>query len=234
MSRLSVQFRAAASPGWPIHTRHVLALLALLCLFLLAGPMAPDARAGLFGSREVERTGALATFRKWDGVLDRYGTEQTVVPPPCRGRGYDACPYPDWVGFIERTSRLDKLSQLQEVARYFDRLRYIEDMPNWGQNDYWATPGQFISRNGDCEDFAISKYATLRHLGWSLSDLRIVYVQDLNLQIGHMVLAATLDGTTYILDNQARNQLVRHDRIRHYRPVYSLSGDRWWRHIPRR
>ncbi|SDD78579.1 transglutaminase-like cysteine proteinase BTLCP [Rhodospira trueperi] len=193
---------------------------------------ADEAAAGLFGSQEVERPGAFATFGKWHGVVDRVGTEQQVMPPPCRGRDYDACPYPELETFIETARGQDRLSQLKSVARYFDRQRYIEDQPNWGVPDYWATPGQFLSRNGDCEDFAISKYEALMMLGWPASDLRIVYVQDLNLQVGHMILAATLHGTTYILDNQARNQLIRHERIRHYRPVYSLSQDRWWRHVP--
>lgn len=193
---------------------------------------AAPASAGLFGSQEVERPGAKATFGKWAGVLERYYQEQTVVPPPCRAAQYDACPYPQWVAFIENTSALDPMGQLQSVARYFDRLRYIEDQNNWGQGDYWATPGQFMSRNGDCEDFAIAKYSTLRLLGWPAESLRVVYVQDLNLQVGHMILVATLHGTTYILDNQARNQLIQDNRIRHYRPVYSISGDTWWRHVP--
>lgn len=212
--------------------RCVRSLVGLLAAVLWAAAASDPAVAGLFGSREVERPGAQTTFGKWDDVLQRYDKEQRAVPPPCRTREYDMCLYPQWTAFLETTRGLDPLAQLKSVARYFDRLQYIEDQQNWGLTDYWATPGQFMSRNGDCEDFAISKYETLVLLGWSPGDLRIVYVQDMNLQVGHMILAATLDGTTYILDNQARNQLIRHDRIRHYRPVYSISEDRWWRHVP--
>lgn len=211
----------------------VLVLGAALCALMLMSAFAPPAWAGLFGSQETQRSGARKTFGKWDDMLNRYTTEQSVVPPPCRGPGYDACHYPDWVKFMESASALDPMAQLQAVARYFDGARYIEDMPNWGVNDYWATPGQFMDRDGDCEDFAIAKYATLIHLGWPEDRLRIVYVTDMNLNVGHVVLAAEVNGQTLILDNQARNQLVPQERIRHYKPTYSLSGDQWWRHVSR-
>jgi predicted transglutaminase-like cysteine proteinase len=202
-----------------------------LALGLLAAPAGPAA-AGLFGSHEVARTGALEIFTKYSDVLARYDRERAVVPPPCRGDGFDACQYPDWDAFLERTRALDPRAQLEAVARYVDHHPYIEDQPNWGVSDYWATPGQFLSRHGDCEDFAIAKYESLRRLGWPADALRLVYVHDTNLNIGHMVLSAELDGAAYILDNQAPNQVIADDRIRHYRPVYSLSGDRWWRHTP--
>lgn len=192
----------------------------------------PGANAGLFGSYEVERNGALGIFEKYSNVLNRYQTERAVVPPPCRGDGFDACSYPDWDAFLESAAPLPPQAQLEAVARYFDNRPYIEDEPNWGLSDYWATPGQFLSRNGDCEDFAIAKYETLRRLGWRAQDLRLVYVHDMNLNIGHMVLSVRLDGTSFILDNQAPNQVIPDDRIRHYQPVYSLSGDTWWRHLP--
>jgi len=204
-------------------------LLALAACLVLP----PPALAGLFGSQETERGGARATFGKWDDMLKRYATERAVVPPPCRGPGYDACHYPDWVAFMERASPLPPLEQLKAVARFFDDARYIEDISNWGVADYWATPGQFMDRDGDCEDFAIAKYSTLILLGWPESALRVVYVTDLNLNVGHVVLAVEHGGQTLILDNQARNQLVPQERIRHYKPTYSLSGDRWWRHVSR-
>ncbi len=211
----------------------VMAVVGMAVLALSLSTAAMPAHAGLFGSQETERSGARRTFGKWDDVLKRYATEQTVVPPPCRGPGYDSCHYPDWVAFIESARALDPIAQLQAVARFFDDARYIEDNANWGVEDYWATPGQFMDRDGDCEDFAIAKYATLILLGWPESSLRVAYVTDMNLNIGHVVLAAEVEGRTLILDNQARNQLVPQERIRHYKPTYSLSGDQWWRHVSR-
>ena len=41
-----------------------------------------------------------------------------------------------------------------------NRSPYIVDPINWGVKDYWESPGQFFSRKGDCEDYAIAKYLT--------------------------------------------------------------------------
>lgn len=55
---------------------------------------------------------------------------------------------------------------------------YELDPVVWGQNDYWATPLEFIGRAaGDCEDFAIAKYVTLLQLGVPNERLRLIYVR---------------------------------------------------------
>lgn len=41
---------------------------------------------------------------------------------------------------------------------------------------------------GDCEDYAIAKYFSLRHLGVASDKLRITYVKALRLNRAHMVL----------------------------------------------
>jgi predicted transglutaminase-like cysteine proteinase len=59
--------------------------------------------------------------------------------------------------------------------------------------------------------------------------MRIVVLQDLNLKVTHAVLAVDLDGKTWILDNQIK-QVIDAERIRHYRPVYSVNEKGWWLH----
>ena len=49
---------------------------------------------------------------------------------------------------------------------FFNSLPWVEDAALWGQKDYWASPFEMLGRNGgDCEDFSIGKYFTLRELG---------------------------------------------------------------------
>jgi len=105
----------------------------------------------------------------------------------------------------------------------------ILDLVNWGVEDYWATPGQCLQRNGDCEDYAIAKYMSRRALGVPPEAMRIVVLKDRNLGIGHAVLAVTLGADTPIFDNQI-STVVRHLRIRHYRPIYSINETAWWLH----
>ncbi|MSO74947.1 MAG: hypothetical protein EXQ99_07390 [Alphaproteobacteria bacterium] len=103
---------------------------------------------------------------------------------------------------------------------------YITDIRNYGVDDYWATPKQFLYRDGDCEDYAIAKYMSFRSLGYTPDDLRLVVLQDNNLHITHAVLVTYLDGSTLVLDNQIK-QVVEHSRIRHYSLYYSINETGW-------
>ena len=88
---------------------------------------------------------------------------------------------------------------------------------------------------GDCEDYAIVKYLSLKRLGFEDDDLRVVAVKDLNLKVGHAILVVfwvdTRNGQkrALVLDNQVE-KVVDARAIRHYEPVFSISGQHWWRH----
>jgi predicted transglutaminase-like cysteine proteinase len=110
-----------------------------------------------------------------------------------------------------------------------NRQRYLTDPRNYGVKDYWATPIQFLKRDGDCEDYAIAKFISLRALGFTNDMLRIVVLQDLNLRIGHAILVVYLDGRALVLDNQVR-RVVPAETIRHYQPIYSINEQHWWLH----
>ncbi|MSO65276.1 MAG: hypothetical protein EXQ85_05675 [Alphaproteobacteria bacterium] len=90
-------------------------------------------------------------------------------------------------------------------------------------------PAEFFSRFGGCEDFAIAKYLSLASAGFDTAKLRVVVVQDLNLKGQHAVLAVEFDGKSWILDNQIK-QVIEADKIKHYRPIYSVNDQAWWLH----
>ena len=110
-----------------------------------------------------------------------------------------------------------------------NRWAYQVDPAIWNKKDYWATPNQFMYRTGDCEDYAISKYISLLHLGFTPAEMRIVVLQDLNLKILHAILVVYLDGQPLVLDNQIK-QVVHASRIRHYKPIYSINQSNWRLH----
>lgn len=115
------------------------------------------------------------------------------------------------------------------VNKLVNQTRYIVDQRNWGQSDYWATPVEFLKRGGDCEDFAIAKYAALKSLGFPEERLRIAIVQDTVKNIPHAVLVAYTNEGAYILDNQIKT-LVDAERAGRYRPIYSINRQAWWLH----
>jgi predicted transglutaminase-like cysteine proteinase len=122
--------------------------------------------------------------------------------------------------------------QLARVNRYGNDHPYVTDIDNYGREDYWAVPREFLPRGGDCEDFVLAKYFSLRLLGYGVDELRVVVVQDTNLRVPHAVLAVARGGDTWILDNQVQ-QVRSHRDIVHYAPVYSINDRQWWLHVPR-
>ncbi|MFQ5784811.1 MAG: transglutaminase-like cysteine peptidase [Alphaproteobacteria bacterium] len=184
----------------------------------------------LFGTREVRSTN-LAPFPKWTGLLDRYFGEREITEGSCTATSFNRCHLDAWHELIGELKGVDPATQLDRVNRFMNEAPYITDPRNYSLPDYWATPRQFFNRNGDCEDYAIAKFMTLRALGWPNRDMRIVVLQDLNLRIPHAILVVYRDGVAWVLDNQIE-QVVTADRIRHYRPLYSVNEDSWWLHRP--
>src|SRR5690606_33034680 len=72
----------------------------------------------------------------------------------------------EWVRMLGEVSVLPPEQQLERTNTFFNRrLRFEDDLEIWKIKDYWATPIESLSRRaGDCEDFAIAKYVTLRLL----------------------------------------------------------------------
>ena len=121
--------------------------------------------------------------------------------------------------------------QVLAVNEFANRFRYVLDQDNYGKSDYWAIPREFLTLGGDCEDYSIIKYFSLRQLGVPVEALRVVIVQDTNLRIPHAIMALQLGDDMVILDNQIK-EVVSHRRIAHYLPVFSVNEHHWWMHLP--
>ena len=209
--------------------RRQLVALGLAGALLIGGPLATAfgaaAQLNLFGTQEVPKDN-LKPFPKWTGVLERFFKEK--ANQKCEG-DKSKCYYKTWAQFLKSIKDLDQATQVEKVNHFMNQAKYIVDLKNWGVKDHWATPAQFFYKFGDCEDYAIVKFLSLRALGFPSEMLRIVVVKDLNLKVGHAVLAVYLDGKIKILDNQIK-QVVEHSTIRHYRPIYSVNEEGWWLH----
>lgn len=182
----------------------------------------------LFGTGEIKSKN-LKKFNKWTSVLDRYAVEVKDELKKCTLTATNKCLVTKWRIYLKKLKDKTPRQQVELVNKYINKWLYIIDPANYNKKDYWATPKQFYSRNGDCEDYAIAKYASLVHLGFDKSQMRIVVLQDLNLRVGHAVLVVYLDGQPLILDNQI-SKVVNADRIKHYKPIFSLNETNWWLH----
>ncbi len=117
-------------------------------------------------------------------------------------------------------------TQLKEVNRFFNQFQYREDIDVWGQQDYWETPEEFIGlQKGDCEDFVIAKYFSLRKLGVPDKRLYLTYVKALKKNVAHMVLSyfATPASIPLILDNY-NPYILSANKRKDLLPIYSFNA----------
>jgi len=136
----------------------------------------------------------------------------------------------NWDGLVRNNAGLPVEEKLETVNRFFNEMKFTTDQEHWGRKDYWATPIEFLGTNGgDCEDFSVAKYFTLRELGVPMDKLRLTYVKALKLNQSHMVLTyyETPGSEPVVLDNlvpDIRPASRRKDLV----PVYSFNGDGLW------
>ena len=185
---------------------------------------------GLFGTREIRSTN-VKPFKKWRRVMARYQRQRKLERKPCNS---GPCPLQRWKKFLASLKGQDRRHQIAAVNRYLNEVRYIPDKRNNGKSDYWSTPKEFFARGGDCEDYAIAKYLSLRALGFDTNSMRLVILQDRSVGLAHAVLVLEHGGEMLMLDNQIK-KVVAANKVRHYQPYYSINEKYWWLHKkPRR
>lgn len=127
---------------------------------------------------------------------------------------------------LSRLQNKNIRQQLDGVNNFFNQFIYRDDFSQWGIEDYWATPEEFIGEyTGDCEDYVISKYFALRTLGVADDHLYLTYVKAVKENIAHMVLSyfETPQSIPLILDNY-NPQIVTADKRKDLLPVYSFNA----------
>lgn len=187
--------------------------------------LAASAKAGgihLFGTVEFQRP--LETLPGWLDVIRRNKAASIFED----GKHFNKST--TWGQLRSRTNGKNPLEQLRVVNSFWNTWPYKEDRINWNQADYWAIPAQFLQKSGDCEDYAIVKYFTLKELGFDPKKMRIVVLRDTIRNLAHAVLVVYLDNEAYVLDNLS-NVVLSHKRLGNYSPQYSVNEYGRWAHI---
>lgn len=189
----------------------------------LTNPRSVPASAGPFGLATVE-SGLFSA--RWRTLQPLIRLEMQIIrsclaePGGCQGAAGKLS------NIIEAASRRSGRARLGEVNRAVNlAIRPMNDLAQYGVPDFWASPlTTFASGAGDCDDYAIAKYAALNLAGLPASDLRLVVAHDRRTDQGHLVAAARLDGQWIILDNRTM-RLVPDSEIPNLTPLAALGGD---------
>lgn len=142
-----------------------------------------------------------------------------------------------WRLMVADAGALDEQEKLQRVNTFLNRrTSFDDDIVIWKEKDYWATPLETLARSaGDCEDFSIAKYMSLRLLGIPAEKLRLIYVRasigarGSGVSQAHMVLGyyPSPDAEPLVLDNligDIRTASRRPDLF----PIFSFNSEGLW------
>ncbi|AFI84750.1 transglutaminase-like cysteine peptidase [Methylophaga nitratireducenticrescens] len=136
-----------------------------------------------------------------------------------------------WQILMQENQDLTEREKLAVVNDFFNsNVLFVDDILLWDKEDYWATPIEMLSIGaGDCEDYSIAKYFTLKQLGVDEDKLRITYVKAIDLNQAHMVLTyfENKRAIPLVLDNLI-NEIQPASRRQDLTPVYSFNGTGLW------
>ena len=196
------------------------------------GRRAQSAQPGAFGTIRFPVETASA-FPQWRDVLAQTRREMGKVRA-CLADvdAHAVCARRNWRRWretVRRARAADGLDRLKVVNRFFNQWPYREDLANYGRRERWVAPGTFLTSSGDCEDYAIAKYATLRLAGVPDSRMRIVVVRDRIRAIRHAVLVVERAEELSVLDSLS-NGIFADTAYRHYDAEYSMNASGRWTH----
>ena len=219
-----------ARPFWSDHLRRVVLVCAVVGATLAATQRTSEAKqlpSTLGSLTSLLQPSDRMPVPQWQAALSRHRSTAKGAEKRCDHGDDRACGLRDWQSFLNRLGGAEPWEQLRQVNVYLNRRPYREDAELWRASDYWAEPEEFLARGGDCEDYAIAKYLSLRALGFPAEDLRLSVIYDETRRINHAVLSVDLPGGPVVLDS-VTDFVLPWSELGHYRPVYAVNEHATW------
>jgi len=204
---------------WPAHFHRLLLLPAFLALSFIS-QSANATVEHVFGMSEQKQV-AVTNLHQWDRLIRAFARNIKADDTA------ELTELENWKYFIDSIRNKPKAQQLYLVNLWINQFPYKQDNWIYNQSDYWASPSEFFANGGDCEDYVITKYITLRLLGFKPDDMKMAIVYDVFSGTDHALLIVNHDKDSYILDNREQMTLPEHYRER-YRPHYTFNEKEIW------
>jgi len=206
---------------------------AVAVLLAFAGQAAADQfslQTAAYGGLVEVAVGEALDIPAWNRVAvqidrDEQKVETCATTGQCVGGAVN-----EFARFLHEVNGLAPGEQVQAVNTYFNRMPYESDIDLFGVEDLWQSPLSFVGGAGDCEDYAIAKYAALRLLGFPEESLRLIVLMDEGRGVPHAVLEVRAYGQRWLLDNLNSRAAVAMDSD--YRPLYALNEVEHWVFVP--
>ena len=167
---------------------------------------------------------------QWSKVYDQFRSDSRSLTHCVQLSGTCSDPIlANWATKLRPLRSISKRDQIQQVNNLVNELGYQRDRNNYGQNDYWASPREFLTRRGDCEDYAILKYASLIALGHSEQNMRISVGRITGIG-AHAFLLVGEGQNELTLDNRTNNMTLAAQRS-DFVPSHSMNTSYRWAHL---
>jgi predicted transglutaminase-like cysteine proteinase len=130
------------------------------------------------------------------------------------------------VALLNKLDDKDTSQQLKAINDFFNQISFATDLEVWNQKDYWASREEFLEVDrGDCEDYVIAKYFSLKQLGYSDDTIFLTYVKAIKYRQSHMVLTyyKTKTAIPLVLDNIVKEILPATQRT-DLLPLFNFNG----------
>ena len=135
-----------------------------------------------------------------------------------------------WEALLSKDIDSD-MKKLKRVNDFFNKtIFFVNDIELYGVKDYWATPVEFLCHGaGDCEDYAVAKFFSLKTLGVEEGKLRMAYVKSLTYNEMHMVMAyySTPSAEPLILCNQI-DEIKPASQRKDLMPIFTFNVTGLW------
>jgi predicted transglutaminase-like cysteine proteinase len=213
--------------------------------YLAADSQAPAGRSAVWDASAKDKDGPTSLFlsetepviegsllERWHRAEADIAKELDIVAK-CKAGG--SCPSPAQKLIAlshegaDRTgrARIGLLNRAVDLA-----IRPRDDQEQWGVPDHWSAPFETLnSMAGDCEDYAIVKYAALLSAGFPKGSVKIILWRNQMPAEDHAVVGVWVDQQWLILDNRTLTLVSDTDVIR-VTPKFLLDESGVRRFIP--
>ena len=110
----------------------------------------------------------------------------------------------DYKKFLNTAKTFSKYQKFERINYKVNKIRSMKDEQSQGVGDYWSSPKEFlIDGKGDCEDYAITKFFSLKDVGIDKTKLYLGVGKVKYSKTSHMVMLYFKTNTSIpiVLDN---------------------------------
>lgn len=166
----------------------------------------------------IHYNNSIDNLPKWERIIDFYKMANLDHP---------SNEYQRWWDFIRSIKNDHPAEQISKVNAWINKFPYKQDNWVYNRDDHWATPSEFLKNGGDCEDYAIIKYMTLRRLGLRADQMKIAMVYDIYSGTDHAYLVINYGKKIFILDSREAKTDPAAFKKR-YQPHYAFNEKGIW------